>query len=344
MDHRPFALGTFAPRDAGNAQPFAGMFRDERVYPLTRAFGPGASVRALVDTWDESLPRLHALAESSLGEDTIDIAELRVLVPVQPFGQIFQAAANYRRHVVDLVAAQERLHHDVAAAEEIANRVGAVLDERQRSGAPFVFLGSNHALTGAYDDVVLPFDHYQHDWEVELAAVVGRTARRVSRHDALSYIAGYVICNDITTRDALTRPGTEALGLDWLAAKNSPTFLPTGPYLVPAVFIDDPMDLRLTLHINGQAMQDESTADMLFDVAMLIEHISTVAELRPGDLVLTGSPAGNGASRGIFLAHGDIIDAEITGLGQQRNHCIAESVADSPQDQALSEARSEGHS
>ena len=179
-------------------------------------------------------------------------------------------------------------------------------------------------MVGARDDVVLPADCAQPDWELELAAVIGRSARRVPREDALDCVAGYMICNDVTSRDALIRPDARGLGLDWLAGKNSPTFLPAGPLFVPAAHAGDPADLRITLTVNGKTMQDESTADMVFDVAALVAFISKVAELRPGDLVLTGSPAGNGASLGVFLAPGDVMEGTITGLGTQRNVCVAE--------------------
>jgi 2-keto-4-pentenoate hydratase/2-oxohepta-3-ene-1,7-dioic acid hydratase in catechol pathway len=204
------------------------------------------------------------------------------------------------------------------------DRARAELDERARSGRPFVFMESANAIVGARDDVVLPHDSAQHDWELELAAIVGRPARRVSREKALDVIAGYTICNDVTTRDALIRTDARGLGLDWLAGKCAPTFLPTGPLLVPAAHAGDPMALQITLKVNGRTMQDESTADMLFDVAALVAHISEVAELRPGDLVLTGSPAGNGAHHGVFLKPGDVMEGSITGLGVQRNRCVAE--------------------
>jgi 2,4-didehydro-3-deoxy-L-rhamnonate hydrolase len=111
------------------------------------------------------------------------------------------------------------------------------------------------------------------------------------------------------------------LGTDWLRGKSQPGFCPFGPLLVPAEFVTDPHDLRMLLTLNGQAMQDESTADMIFDIARQIEYVSTYAELWPGDLISTGSPAGNGTHYGRFLRDGDVIDATITGLGAQRNHC-----------------------
>jgi 2-keto-4-pentenoate hydratase/2-oxohepta-3-ene-1,7-dioic acid hydratase in catechol pathway len=247
--------------------------------------------------------------------------------PLPTWGTVFCAGANYRQHVLDLLAGAERRGDasDGLTSEE-RDRAREELDERARSGRPFVFLGSAHAIVGAHDDVVLPHDVAQPDWELELAAVIGRPARRVSRERALDAVAGYTICNDVSARDKLVRPDVRALGLDWLAGKSAPTFLPTGPLLVPAAHAGDPLDLQITLRVNGTTYQDESTADMLFDVAALIAHISEAAELRPGDLVLTGSPAGNGASHGVFLKPGDVMEGEITGLGRQRNRCVAEAA------------------
>jgi 2-keto-4-pentenoate hydratase/2-oxohepta-3-ene-1,7-dioic acid hydratase in catechol pathway len=320
---RQFALGTFVDRAGGM---LAGLVRGDEVFDLSYRLGSGVSVRGLIDDWEASLPRLQQIADSAAEDDPHESLEaLLPLPPLLPPGQIFQAGANYRQHVLDLIAGAE-LRDDQSDGLTTADRESAreELDRRFTSGRPFVFLGSAHAMVGAHDDVVLPHDSDQHDWELELAAVIGRPARRCSRESALDVVAGYTICNDLTTRDALIRPDARGLGLDWLAGKNAPTFLPTGPLFVPAVHAGDPMDLRITLTVNGRVMQDASTSDMVFDVASLIEHISTVAELRPGDLVLTGSPAGNGAGRGEFLRPGDVIDGTITGLGSQRNRCVAE--------------------
>jgi 2-keto-4-pentenoate hydratase/2-oxohepta-3-ene-1,7-dioic acid hydratase in catechol pathway len=288
--------------------------------------GGGVTLRSLVDDWDRSLETLQALADRlAPAESDHAFDALGPLAPLDRWGQVFCAGANYRRHVLELMAGAERRGDStdgLTAADR--DRARKELDERARSGRPFVFMESANAIVGARDDVVLPGDSEQHDWELELAAVIGRPARRVSREEALDAIAGYTICNDVTTRDALIRTDARGLGLDWLAGKCAPTFLPTGPLLVPAAHAGDPMALRITLKVNGRTMQDESTADMLFDVAALIAHISAVAELRPGDLVLTGSPAGNGAHHGVFLQPGDVMEGAITGLGAQRNRCVAE--------------------
>jgi 2-keto-4-pentenoate hydratase/2-oxohepta-3-ene-1,7-dioic acid hydratase in catechol pathway len=318
-----FALGTFE-RSAG---PFPALVIGEQAADLRRHLGPDATVRRLLEDWDDSLPRLRELARG-IDEQAREhpLSDLRALPPVQPPGQVFQAGANYHRHVLELMDGAERRGDESDGLLASADRDEARLahGRRARDGRPFIFLGSSHSMIGASDDVVLPFDSEQPDWEIELAAVIGRRTRRVGREEALDTVAGYMICNDLTSRDALARSDVRALGLDWLAGKNAPTFLPTGPLLVPAEFIPDPMNLRLRLRVNGQTMQDESTSDMLFDIATLISYISSVAELRPGDLVLTGSPAGNGASHGVFLRPGDVIEAEIDRLGSQRNRCVAE--------------------
>jgi 2,4-didehydro-3-deoxy-L-rhamnonate hydrolase len=320
-----FSLGTFA--FDGEAAPY--LVIDERAYDLRPLLGEGTTLRGLIDDWDAQLPQLQKLADEGCpGVEALPLAELRPLPPVEPIGQIFQAAANYRQHVLDLIAGAESRGDDSDGhAKGSRDDARRLLDERAAEGRPFVFLGSAHAMVGAEDEIVLPADSDQSDWELELAAVIGRAGRRVPPEEALDLIAGYTIANDMTSRDALARWDAGTLGIDWLAGKNAPTFLPVGPLLVPAKFVEDPQDLQIKLTVNGRTMQDESTEDMLFDVAQLISYVSTVTELRPGDIVLTGSPAGNGASHGIFLAPGDLMEGTVTGLGAQRNRCVAEEVA-----------------
>jgi 2,4-didehydro-3-deoxy-L-rhamnonate hydrolase len=318
-----FSLGTFA--FDGEAAPC--LVIDGRAHDLRPLLGEGTTVRALLEDWDARLPELQRLADEGCAGSEALPAGLRPLPPVQPIGQIFQAAANYRQHVLDLIAGAESRGDDSDGhAEGSRDDARRLLDERAAEGRPFVFLGSAHAMVGAEDEILLPADSDQSDWELELAAVIGRAGRRVPVSEALELVAGYTIANDLTSRDALARWDAGTLGIDWLAGKNAPTFLPVGPVLVPAKFVEDPQDLHIKLTVNGRTMQDESTADMLFDVAQLISYLSTVTELRPGDIVLTGSPAGNGASHGIFLAPGDLMEGTVTGLGTQRNRCVAEEV------------------
>ncbi|WP_405910383.1 fumarylacetoacetate hydrolase family protein [Streptomyces sp. NBC_00828] len=306
----PFALGTFAADGFGA---FPGLVVGRRVRSLSDL---APSVRAVVEDWDALFPRLELLAVEP-DDSWYDLADLRVLAPVEP-GQILQSGANYRKHVVDLVAAEKESVHG-ATPEEARADAEDMMDERIRSGVPYVFLGSPRAICGPYDDVVLPALGEQHDWELELALVIGKSGRNIPAEEAMGYVAAYTICNDLTTRDRLYRPDLKAIGTDWFTAKNADTFLPTGPFLVPAAFAGDPSDLRITLRHNGVVRQDESTKDMIFDIPRLIAYVSTTTTLLPGDLLLTGSPAGNGAHWGVFLKPGDVVESEITGLGHQRN-------------------------
>ena len=326
----PWALGRF--RRAGSAGPgdlaFGGVVVGEDVVPLSDLL-PGATeatdATALLGAWESNLALLDAAVAdirgsgrwSSLRRPLADLVRLAPLLP----GQVFQSGANYRTHVVQLMvaAAAEAGDDDPAGTRE---RAVALMDERARSGTPYVFLGLASSVCGPLDDVVLPDTGAQHDWELELGVVIGTQAYRVSRAEALEHVAGYVVVNDLTTRDRVFRPDMPALGTDWLAGKSAPTFLPLGPWLVPARFVADPMDLRITLALNGEVKQDETTADMIFDVATLIEHVSSITPMRPGDLLLTGSPAGNGAHFGRYLRPGDVMTSTIGGLGTQQNRCV----------------------
>ena len=276
------------------------------------------SVVALLEDWARVLPLLQTLTGAA------DLADYTVLAPVTP-RQVFQSGANYRTHVIDLAMA----HMEIAegkTVDEVRVEVAAMMDQRAATGSPYIFLGLPSAVGGPFDDVVLPGYSERHDWELELAAVIGAPAFRVSREDALGHVAGYTIVNDLTTRDRVFRRDMKEIGTDWFRGKNAPGFLPTGPWLVPASEVADTQDLRINLTLNGEVWQNESTKDMLFDVAALISEASQTTTLLPGDLVLTGSPAGNGQPAGRFLRPGDVMEGTITGLGTQRVHCVAEGV------------------
>jgi 2,4-didehydro-3-deoxy-L-rhamnonate hydrolase len=204
-----------------------------------------------------------------------------------------------------------------AQADEISSR-------RARED-PFVFAGLPSALSGAEDDVVLWGPGRQHDWELELAVVLCRGGRDISEAEALSCVAGYTIANDISTRDVMHRPGFPMT--DFLMTKMRPTFFPTGPYVVPREFVPDYRRLHVSLKVNGEVMQDEGVDDIIHGVEALVAYASRVVELQAGDLLLTGSPAGNAAHhRNRWLVPGDVIEGSITGLGVQRNTCVAPST------------------
>ncbi len=315
----PYALGTFQAADAGDA--FPGLVAGDRVLDLRQALPSApADLLAVLLEWEVTLPELHRLAaDRSRSGRPLD--GLRVHAPVQP-RQIFQAGANYRQHVIDLEVAH-RSPDDPRSPEQARAEIAAVMDRRAREDQPYVFIGLPSSITGPYDEVELPSWAAKPDWELELAVVIGRHTHRVETAQALDCVAGYTIANDLTDRASVFRRDMPAIGTDWLRSKNAPGFTPLGPYLVPAEFVGDPGDLQVTLTLNGQTMQDESTKDMLFGVARLISYISQYAVLWPGDLVLTGSPAGNGLHWGRLLRDGDVMEGTITGLGGQRTRCVA---------------------
>ncbi|MEW2289912.1 fumarylacetoacetate hydrolase family protein [Streptomyces sp. NPDC047841] len=318
----PFALATLSAPE-GPAFP-ALVTPDAQVIDLRSALGDAAlTVRGVLDDWDAVLPRLTALAgAAALVRGTL--AEFEVHAPVEP-RQVFQSGANYRQHVIDLHIAH-RAPGDDRPEEERRAEAAEIMDRRAAEDLPYVFIGLPSAITGPYDDVVLPAWADKPDWELELAAVIGRPAHRVSVEEALDHVAGYTIANDLTDRATVFRRDMPQIGTDWLRSANAPGFTPLGPWIVPATSIADPDDLRLTLRLNGETMQDESTKDMIFDVARMVSYVSQTARLLPGDLVLTGSPAGNGMHWGRLLRDGDVMDATITGLGAQRTRCVAEAA------------------
>jgi 2-keto-4-pentenoate hydratase/2-oxohepta-3-ene-1,7-dioic acid hydratase in catechol pathway len=306
----PFALGMFSD----GREEFAGLVAGGHVHQVA------ASIADLLHDWNRSMRRLSVLAAyapSTANPEWRPVSELRVLTPVRP-RQILQSGANYRQHVVDLVVSEGDSSREAAEA---------MMDARAANGEPYLFAGLPSAITGPADDVVLPAEGHEHDWELEIAVVISRAARRVPTDQAMDYVAGYTICNDITTRDRLYRADLAKIGTDWVRAKNSPTFLPTGPYLVPAEFVPDWQQLRITLRHNGVTRQDELAKDMIFGIPRLVSYASELTQLEPGDLLLTGSPAGNGAHWGVYLQPGDVMEAEVTGLGQQRNTCVPEGPA-----------------
>jgi 2-keto-4-pentenoate hydratase/2-oxohepta-3-ene-1,7-dioic acid hydratase in catechol pathway len=264
------------------------------------AFGDICAARTVLELladWDVNMERLGTALGAARTLDDMDpvpLAACTLLPPVVP-KQVFQVALNYRDHAVEM---------------------SLPLPAR-----PFVFMGLPTAMCGANDPVSLSAESDQDDWELELGCVVKKEAYRVDVRDAADYIAGYVMVNDLTSRDLLHRAGHGRL--DYLAAKNPPTFLPTGPFLVSAASTQ-PMELSMTLSVNDELMQDATTTDMIFSPSALLASISSSVRLLAGDLILTGTPAGTGHARGRYLRDGDMIVSHIRGLGTQRNMCVAQ--------------------
>ena len=180
---------------------------------------------------------------------------------------------------------------------------------------PILFFKANSAVVGPNDDVIMPRGSKRSDWEVELGVVIGKTAKYVSEADALDYVAGYCVINDVSEREF-----QQNLTGQWTKGKSCDTYGPTGPYLVTRDEIPDPQALDMSLSVNGNQMQTGNTATMIFSVAQIIEHLSQLFTLHPGDVISTGTPpgVGDGMNPKTYLKVGDVMELEIEGLGKQR--------------------------
>ena len=257
---------------------------------LARAGLPGmTSVAALFADW----PRAAAALDALRPDPADAVAEAPRLAPLLYPGKILCAGANYYDHCAEM----------------------GVQDLRKEAQRLFFFMKPpRNAVAGPGATVRKPLDTKAMDWEVELAAVIGRTARAVSVADALSHVAAYTVAIDFSARDLNRAPET-FYKLDWVAGKAHDTCCPMGPRLVPAAAIGDPQDLALKLSVNGTVKQDARTAGMIFSIAEQIAIASRIMTLDAGDVILTGTPAGVGAPKGTFLSVGDRIVAEIEKIG-----------------------------
>lgn len=324
-----FALGRFG---ADQASAFVGVVVEERVIPLPALLGDvpdarTASLLPLLHDWPQSFQRISSALGllSPAADAALPLDSVRMLAPLPDARQIVCTGANYRQHVIDLVVAQgSGAESEGLSAEERRAAAAKRVDDRAANGIPYAFPKLVSSLCGPLDDIVVPRDATQLDWELELGVVMGRDAWRVPRERAMACVAGYLIVNDVTRRELVYRADMRSLGSDWLRSKSGPGFMPHGPLFVPAAFVPDPHRLQITLEVNGQVMQNESTSDMLFSIEQQIEYVSSYARLMPGDILATGSPAGNGMHHGRFLRPGDVMRGSITGLGIQINRCIAE--------------------
>ncbi|WP_151089088.1 fumarylacetoacetate hydrolase family protein [Hymenobacter baengnokdamensis] len=230
------------------------------------------------------------------------------------------AFVDVQRELLLPVPATQRLGPPVARPSKIVCAGLNYTDHAQEMGLPLptepvIFLKAPSALTGPNDAIILPKNSVKTDWEVELAVVIRKRAAYVDEADALNYVAGYALLNDVSERAyQLERGGT------WDKGKGCDTFAPLGPWLVTPDELADPANLRLWLKVNGETYQSGSTANLIFGVPYLISYISQFMTLLPGDIVSTGTPAGVGSGRKPprFLAPGDVVELGITGLGVAR--------------------------
>ncbi|MDA9630871.1 fumarylacetoacetate hydrolase family protein [Flavobacteriaceae bacterium] len=184
---------------------------------------------------------------------------------------------------------------------------------------PVLFFKATSALTGPFDEIIIPKNSKKTDWEVELAIIIGKKASYISKEEALDHVAGYVIHNDVSEREfQLERSG------QWVKGKSCDTFAPIGPFIATKDEIKNPNNLNLWLKVNDKIMQDSCTSDFIFNVQHVISHISQFMTLLPGDIISTGTPfgVGLGLTPPLYLKHGDIVELGIEGLGESKQHVI----------------------
>lgn len=264
----------------------------------------GAEKPGIVDT-DGHIRDLSGLVDDitvdTIRDLSVDVASLPVVegtprygVPIKGIGKIVAIGLNYADH-----AAESNLP---VPAE------------------PMMFMKALSSLTGPNDEVMLPKGSTHTDWEVELAVVIGKTARYVSKEDALSHVAGFTIANDVSERFNQKQRGSQ-----WSKGKGHDSFCPVGPWLVTPDELADPQDLDMFLDVNGARMQTGNTRTMIFDVAELISYVSEYITLYPGDLMITGTPPGVGEGKkpqSIYLKAGDTMTLGIAGLGEQTQQVV----------------------
>lgn len=267
-----------------------GLLAGESVYDLSGRHPTVSSfISAHPDGWDDSAIDVsgleaHAAASVHLGP------------PVDDGASIYLVGANYKKH-----------------AEEAGLDVPAT---------PVIFMKPTTALVGPADPICLPPVSAEMDYEGELAVMIGRTARRVSRQEAPNHVAGLTVVNDVTARDLQWVMLGKNRIVDWLSSKALDKSTPIGPGIVSRTAMHDPHKLHLTTDLNGQRMQDGETSLMVFSIWELIEFLSARVTLRPGDILSTGTPVGVGGFRKIFLKQGDRLRVEIGQVGVLDNPVV----------------------
>jgi len=260
--------------------------------------GKNYDLSAFIQDYDESFFEQNGLQKLAgiVNEEKLPIVEdsQRIGSPIARPSKILCIGLNYAKH---------------------AKETGAAIPTE-----PILFMKSTSSLTGPFDNIIIPKNSEKTDWEVELGVVIGKKASYVSEEEAMDYVAGYVLHNDVSERAfQLERGGT------WDKGKGCDSFAPLGPWLVTKDEIPNPHNLRLWLSLNGKMMQDSNTDDLIFNIAQLISYSSQFMTLLPGDVISTGTPAGVGLgfSPNIYLKPGDVVELGIDGLGSSKQTAIA---------------------
>lgn len=264
------------------------------------------TVLGILDDWEAASKRIAWVADAIVAGRlrSAPLAGAVLLAPVHYPVTIYCAGANYTDHVA-----------------RMAEVLGLPPDPDPHEAGlnPWHFIKPSRCAVGP--DAIVGLPSRKMDWEVELGIVMGRCARNVPVAKAMEYVAGYVVANDLSARDCISRPGIpdgSPFKFDWVGQKCFDGSCPLGPWIVPTTDVPDPLALALSLRVNGVVRQDSTTARMIFSPAEQIAHLSSRLMLHPGDVILTGTPMGVGVENGHFLSAGDVVEAEIEGLGTLR--------------------------
>ena len=293
---------------AGPDGPRAGLVIGDLVCDVAKLTGRAAdhSVLGILRDWTAARERLgDAAASPAAGQP---LATTRLLPPILWPSAIYCAGANYADHAAEMARTSGR------NPEPDPHTLGL---------KPWHFLKAGRSTLAADGDTVqITGVSKTMDWEIELAAVIGLTAKNVTLTDALDHVAGYTVANDLSARDMGRRPhvpDAAPFKFDWVAHKNFDGSCPLGPWIVPSRDIPDPQQLGLKLWVNDVIKQDSHTGQMIFTLAEQIAHLSSRITLQPGDVILTGTPAGVGAARPEFLRPGDVVKLWIENIGTLSN-------------------------
>ena len=323
----PFKLGTF---NIGGVQQIGIVLRDSLIVEMNSANAAlegdatypaipmPVDMLELIGRYEYGLKvRLYEIVNDLVANDRLigslrptyvhDVADVQTLAPILYPGKILNAAVNFYSHVNETGNPDER-----AAARRA---------RRENRGVPYLFLKPTRGVViGNGAPVVIPHGRDRTDWEVELATVIGRAAKYVSADDAQDHIFGYMVSLDISDRGGRP-PGGNPLRSDWFVGKGHDTFAPMGPWIIPKEFYGDPMEnLRQTLRVGDQQMQEATAGDMIHSLYELIEYASSIVTLYPGDVINNGTSGGVGMGTAVrgeqqFLQPGDEIIATIDGIG-----------------------------
>ncbi len=298
-----YKLATYKSPDG----PRAGIVIDEQIFDAAKLTGKPAyaSVLGILEDWRAAQGALKkaAAAAGKSRVKALPLARTRLLAPVRWPSAIYCAGANYADHAAEMARRMNR------PLEPDPHTQGLKAWHFIKAARTLADPGATVKISGVSDQV---------DWEVELAAVIGRPARNVPEAKALGYVAGYTAANDLSARDRGRRPNisdSSPFKADWTKHKTFDGSCPLGPWIVPASDIGDPQSLGLKLWVNDDLKQDSNSKDMIFNLAEQIAQLSSGMTLHPGDLILTGTPAGVGSARGEFLKPGDVVKIWIEKIG-----------------------------